>query len=45
MRRRDPLVMLAHRDGLRRLEEAAGAVGQFLEVHRLPSVAGDHVVC
>ena len=36
MRRRDPLMMLAHRDRLRRLQEPAGAVGQFLKIHQLP---------
>ena len=33
MRRRDPLVMLADRDGLRRLQEAARAIGELFEVH------------
>ena len=33
MRRRDPLMVHAERDGLRRLQEAARAVGEFFEVH------------
>jgi hypothetical protein len=36
MRGRDPLMMFAHRNGLRRLEEAARAVGQFLKIHGSP---------
>ncbi len=36
VRRHDPLVMLAHRDGLRSLHEAPRALGQFLEIHRSP---------
>ncbi len=36
MRRRDPLMILAHRDRLRRLEESPGAVGEFLEIHLDP---------
>jgi hypothetical protein len=31
-------MMFAHRDGLGRLKEAAGAVGQFFKVHTYPSV-------
>ena len=37
MRRRDALVMLAHGDRLRRLQEAARPVGEFLEIHAYPS--------
>ena len=37
MRRRDPLVMFAHRDRLRRLQEAACPIGEFLEIHAFPS--------
>jgi hypothetical protein len=33
---RDLLMAHADRDGLRRLEEALGAVGKFLEVHGYP---------
>src|SRR5947209_3558483 len=33
MRRSDPLLMLADRDRLRRLEESAGAVGELFEIH------------
>ena len=33
MRRRDPLVMLANRDRLRRLQEAARAVGELFKIH------------
>ncbi len=36
MRRRDPLMMLAHGDRLGRLQEAACAIGQFLKVHGSP---------
>ena len=32
----DPLVRHSDRDGLRRLEEALGAIGKFLEVHVVP---------
>jgi hypothetical protein len=34
--RRDALVVLAHRDGLRRLQEALGAIGELLDVHGQP---------
>ena len=33
---RDPLMVHADRDGLRRLQEALGAVGEFFEVHGSP---------
>ena len=36
MRGGDALMILAHRDGLRRLQEPARAVGQFLEIHFYP---------
>ena len=45
MRRRDPLVMLANRDRLRRLQEAARAVGQLFKIHSiLPLVPGADMV-
>ena len=33
MRRRDALMMLANGDGLRRLEEAPGAIGELFQIH------------
>ena len=36
MFRADPLMAHADRHGLRRLEEALGAVGEFFEVHDIP---------
>jgi hypothetical protein len=33
MLRTDPLVVHADRDGLRRLQKALGAIGEFFEVH------------
>ena len=45
MRRRDPLVMLANRDRLRRLQEAARAVGELFKIHRrYPSCLGADMV-
>ena len=35
---RDPLVVQPDRHGLRRLQEALGAVGELLEIHQLPRV-------
>jgi hypothetical protein len=34
----DALVVLAHRDRLRRLKEPARPVGQFLKIHGFPSI-------
>ena len=36
MRRSDALVILAHGNGLRGLDEPARAIGKFLEVHVVP---------
>ena len=45
MRRRDPLMMLANRDRLRRLQEAARAVGELFKIHSsLPLVRGADMV-
>jgi hypothetical protein len=33
MRGRDPLMMLANRDRLRRLKKSAGAVGELFKIH------------
>ncbi len=38
MFRADPLMAHADRDGLRRLQEAFGAVSEFFEVHKMPFV-------
>ena len=46
MRRRDPLMMLANRDRLRRLQEAARAVGELFEIHSIstPLASGGYGV-
>jgi hypothetical protein len=36
MRGADPLMVHADRHGLRGLEEALGAIGEFLEIHVCP---------
>src|SRR3546814_2609564 len=38
MFRRNLLMVHADRDGLRRLQEALGAIGEFLEVHAVPFI-------
>ena len=45
MRRRDALMMFANRDRLGGLQEAPGAVGQFLKIHSLPLFVGPIWCC
>ena len=44
MRRSDPLMMLADRDRLGRLKEAASTIGEFLKVHHIPLWLGADMV-
>jgi hypothetical protein len=36
--RRDPLMVVASRDGLSGLQKSAGSIGEFLQVHGSPCI-------